>query len=266
MDFLNFSQQPEDQQDDMFNLTPSFSIFRQNVNDKNLYKICGTGFFINDKGVFITAGHVLRLNVDYFIGFTQKNKNIKLYKVHKKKEIYKEPYYNVDGSVKEEIRYFSKYQCGPEYIDVGMGQINTINNTPYYTLTKKRPKINDKIHTFGFFMPREYSNGVKLENDRIPYYSFKSLHVELEIKYPLAKARYPDIDALEDKRNYFNNCLLLDGESRPGLSGCPVLNKNGIVVGMILAGHSTSKKKVLIHLSKYIGKKAKKLNRGMLKL
>jgi len=37
-----------------------FAIIRQSENNPEKHKFCGTGFFINNSGILVTAGHVLR--------------------------------------------------------------------------------------------------------------------------------------------------------------------------------------------------------------
>nr|WP_288210437.1 trypsin-like peptidase domain-containing protein [uncultured Dysgonomonas sp.] len=247
-----------DQED--FELMPSFVIFKRNPDQTDKYFIIGNGFFINAEGLFVTAGHVFKNEGDFFIGFPENNKNIKLFPVIWKRKFYRNPYDYQEYHDKIK-RDSSKYQRGQEYKDVGIGLVKIIK-TPFLSLMNKRPKKGQSLRVDGYRRRTNQStDGVRLINHRIPCEYYIQEQFQYICKQRIGLIRYPcknDIIFKADKYNYYNNCMLLDGINKAGISGSPVLNKYGTVIGMIIGG-DTGEKKTLIILSKYINKISNKL-------
>lgn len=259
-DFENIFKKTVVTNQEDFDLKPSFVIFKRNIEHSDQYFIIGNGFFINAEGCFVTAGHVFKKEGDFFIGFPEENKNIKLFPVIWKAKLYRSPYdYNeYQNRVKREA---SKYQKGQEYKDIGVGQVD-INNTPFFVFMDKRPRKGDVLNVNGFRRKiGQPEAGISLVNNRISCEYYFEDRFEYICNKRIVLVRYPcknDKIFIGDKNNYYNNCMILDGTNKRGISGSPVLNKYGAIIGMVIGG-DTPENKTFIILSKYINKTSKRL-------
>lgn len=156
-------------------LKPSFAIFKRNPNQADKYLIVGNGFFVNSNGEFVTAGHVFKNEGEFFIGFPEENKNIKLFPIRWSAKIYRIPY-DYEEYNNNTYRNPLIYQKGQEYKDIGVGKVN-LSNTPYLELATRRPRRREELTVDGFrrnnSQPRD---GVLLINRRIPngYWFYES--------------------------------------------------------------------------------------------
>jgi Alphavirus core protein. len=248
-------------------MTKVFPILKANPNIQNTYIICGNGFFIDDYGTFITAGHVLRKLVDYYICLPDGN-NMDLIPITYKRYYHRENYYRTggghDSGLLRERRY---YQCGPEHKDVAIGKVD-LTDTEYLEFIKKRPSISDNL-TVNFFKPcRTYaSTGIALSNNQIPNYYIETESVNLQRRDNkiLSLVPYNDTDPriYDEHMNYYNNCIWTNGSTGRGVSGSPVLDDNGFVVGMVIGGVERSPLTYVL-LARYTKKTSNKLLKGII--
>jgi hypothetical protein len=242
-------------------MNPIFAIFKL-INDENHYTFLGNGFFIDDQGTFVSAGHVFKdREVTYFIGFPADH-DFELYPVTGHKIKYNKPY--TDREFGENVKRDRKiYQCGPEYKDVAVAK-TTLSNTPYLCFRRKRPYEYERLFAFYYKssencprLPNKQSC-FRLVNNKVPFSYLETIQEEFSIINRLESANIPYIRGRDDKYNLYNNCLIANIETHPGSSGSPILNQNDEVIGMIIKGDNVEKKTV-IHLSKYITKKVRRL-------
>lgn len=243
-----------------------FPIIGRIINSEHRYMILATGFFIDNNGHFITAGHTFRKNdssIDkYFICLPIKEKS-ELISILSYNWISRKVYGEIER--RDNIdRNRMKFQCGPEYTDVAIGKVQ-ISDSTYFSFQRKRPYewqslkspcYNRNIQTCPD--PRFVS-----EDDLID-----STFLEYSVKPFILKDRmqFARVYFMGDSYNYknidlFNNCIELEGEMVKGNSGAPVINEYDKVVGIILGGERFSP--TIVHLSKYLIKKTKVLKKNL---
>lgn len=125
--------------------TTKFCIFKKHSLNPDKYRFSGNGFFINNNGIFITAGHVFREKGEHYIGFYHESDDIELMPLdsNKCKSIHRK-IYNEENYLRNDIRLRQEFQCGPEHKDVAVGKIDT-KNTEFLNLIRKRPCEWDKL-------------------------------------------------------------------------------------------------------------------------
>jgi hypothetical protein len=243
-----------------------FAIIGQRSSDPSEYKMLGTGFFIDNKGNFLTAGHVFRdhqasIN-NFYICFPNADEKVKLIPIKKFKILSRKLY--LDNERLHQLpRPRKVYQCGPEYKDVAVGNVE-LQYTPFYQYRKKRPYEWEKLK-----MPCHNINLVLCSDkkfslvDNLLNSSFIEFHNrDLVIKERLSLARMPFLDdeMIFESIDKYNNCIEVYGEGVRGNSGAPVLLSNGKVIGIYVAGAKFNNLNA-VHLSRYVFKKARKLMR-----
>ena len=117
-----------------------FPIIFKIKKSEHRYMILATGFFIDNNGHFITAGHTFRKNnstIDkYFICLPFEEKS-ELIAISSYKWISRKIYGEIER--RDNIdRNRMKFQCGPEYTDVAIGKVQISDNT-YFSFQRKRP-------------------------------------------------------------------------------------------------------------------------------
>lgn len=239
-----------------------FPIIKDHPTIANSFIITGHGFFIDRNGTFITAGHVLRNPANYYICLPDGN-NMDLIPVTSKRYYYRENYFKRNGGFDNGLlRNRRYYQCGPEHKDVAIGRVD-LTNTEFLKFTKKRPSLSDNL-TVNYFRPnRVYaSTGVGLTNNQIPdfYIQADSVTLQKGTNDLLSLVPYNHTNPIifNDPNNYYNNCIWTNGTTGHGVSGCPVINNQGLVVGMVIGGVERQPF-TLVLLSRYILKTSKKL-------
>jgi len=123
-------------------MKPIFAIFKLNYDDS--YSFMGNGFFIDDNGTFVSAGHVFKDKGErYFIGFPG-DEDFLLYEVSVYTIKYRKPY-TFDDKFRKRRRNYKTYQKSPEYKDIAVGKTSLVN-TPFLRFRKERPDENDTLH------------------------------------------------------------------------------------------------------------------------
>ncbi len=246
----------------MNNCQVVFPIIGKLKNDPEKYMILATGFFIDNNGLFVTAGHTFRKNISsinqFFISLLDKDKS-ELFPIASFKWISREVY-GEDERRDKVIRDKRKYQCGPEFTDIAIGKVQ-LSETSYYELQKERPYEWQKLISpcynrnenacpeVTFSIPDNLIDSSFIEFSEKPF-KLKNRMQFARVYYMGEKYDYKNIDL-------FNNCIELEGDMVKGNSGAPVINENNKVIGIILGGERFSP--IIIHLSKYILKKIIKL-------
>ena len=259
-----------------------FAIVGKRNNEENHYKILGTGFFIDSKGAFITAGHIFRKNrnfiSEFFICFPNRYDEIPLIPIQKYRFISREIYSNkmrVERSRWEKSRngeeppqrFQIKHQNGPEYIDVATGICN-LEGTPHFNLKKKRPRAGASLQMpcYNKDITTCPNGAFYLRNNMVNSNKFQYSDVEIVVSKQTKPflARIPlEGDLFEYvTKDYYNNCLEVNADSVriKGNSGAPILNQYGLVVGMFL-GSVENGTSCTMHLSRYVGKVTRKLQK-----
>lgn len=237
-----------------------FSIFRKQSSNPDKFSFSGNGFFIDDNGTFITAGHVFREKGERYIGFYEENEDIELIPLDNKKcKTIHRKIYNDQNYLRNDIRFRSEFQCAPEHKDVAVGKID-IQNTEFLNLIRKRPYEWDKL-SVSFYCRDQTLTKIETEliNGKIPNSFVKIYDVNFTFKDArLNLAEVPYMVNSADKLNYYNNCMLLNGKTYKGASGSPIINQRGQVVGIVIGGDKYQSITTML-LSRYVIKKSKKL-------
>lgn len=236
--------------------------------DKHLF--LGTGFFIDSDGFFVTAGHVFRKNRNaisqFYICYPEEKGLVMLYEITDyrflSKQIYGEPerINNVD-------RNRSKYQCGREYFDVGVGKVD-IGKTDFYEFKKKRPYIWEKLEMPCFNRDIEEcpEREFLLVRGKVVSKYLESNLFPVDFRERLRLARIPYLSEEMEFENIdlYNNCIEVYSEANIGNSGAPILNGKGQVIGIYITGTSFNDLGA-VHLARYVGKKANVLKKRIIK-
>lgn len=241
-------------------MTTTFCIFRKQSSNPDKYIFSGNGFFIDNSGTFITAGHVFREIGERYIGFYEENEDIELIPIDtsKYRAIHRKIYNDLNYQRKD-IRYRSEFQCAPEHKDVAVGKLD-IQNTEFLNLTRKRPYEWDKLSVSFYCRDQNLTEkDTGLIDGKIPNSFVKNYHVDFTLRNGrLDLAEIPYLLNSADKQNFYNNCILLNGKTYRGASGSPIINQRGLVVGIIIGGDKFQSITTML-LSKYVIKKSKKL-------
>lgn len=228
--------------------------------------ILGTGFFIDSNGLFITAGHTFRKNINsvtqFFITFLEKEKS-ELIPIQSFKWISREIYGEIERRDHLE-RNRNKYQCGPEFSDIAVGKVN-VSETPFYSFQRKRPfewqKLMSPCYNRNLTTCPEKSFDIETNQIETSFLEYSEKQFKLKNRMQFARVYFMGENYHYKNIDLFNNCVELEGTMVKGNSGAPVLNDDTQVVGIILGGGNNSP--TIIHLSKYILKKLKILKKGL---
>jgi len=241
-----------------------FAIIRISDSNSEQYKFCGTGFFINDSGLFATAGHVLRnakvANTQPYICFPGSSSLLSIYPIVDF-NILTRRLYNEHERTNKLPRGRDEFQCGYEYKDVAVGKVE-LSETPFYEFELSRPRRFEKLKLYGYILNKELcpEKEFSLIRSKVNSRIISEDNKTLDIKSRLAMARIPYLSHNMKFENIdlYNNCLDVYGDVLHGNSGAPLVNKNGKVSGIFVAGNNIDKIGAM-HLSKYVSKKVQQL-------
>lgn len=238
-----------------------FPILRR-VNN-NIFKFVGTGFFINKRGRFVTAGHVFKIQGDYFIGIKNEDDDFDIYPVIHYTNLYKEDYYKRNGDYENglpRIRY--KHQYGPEWRDIGVG-VTTYNSKRIGTFKIKKPQNKTCVYV-EYFLRNDAlfpETGVEITNNILEGNKMTLIQKDIEIIKKYNAVDHPYLGSLvgTNNKDRYSNCLWGKENTHHGASGTPVINQTGHVIGIIIGGNPQPDNVSYILLSKYVQKRAMSL-------
>lgn len=209
-----------------------FAVIGKLEREPDKYMILGTGFFIDNDGFFVTAGHVFRDNRNaihkFYICFPKDNELVKVFEVTDYRFLSRRIYNDQDRHLGAP-RPRKTYQCGPEYFDVGVGKVN-IGITDFYEFKVKRPYVREKLRMPCFNRNKDECPEKKFSlntgNIDSRYIEFHEHQHKLKERLRLARIPYL-YDGMEFKNiDLYNNCIEVYGEGEKGNSGAPVLNED----------------------------------------
>jgi len=244
-----------------------FPIIGKLKSDTQKYIILATGFFIDNNGFFITAGHTFRKNINtietYYISIINNQNKNELLPILAFNWISKNIYGEIER--KDNVnRDRNNFQCGPEYMDVAVGKVK-IHNKYYFELLKKRPQEWHKLISLCYNRNKKTctESGFYLNSNFIysNYLEFNEKPLKLKNRMQFARVFFMGNTFQYENIDLFNNCVELEGDIVKGNSGAPVINENNKVIGIILGGEKFSP--IIVHLSRYVLKKAKRLKRSI---
>jgi hypothetical protein len=243
-----------------------FAIIGNLKREPEKYMLLGTGFFIDNNGYFVTAGHVFRKNRNYicqfYICFPNENEHVDLIEIENYK-FYSRKIYGDYERFKKEPRKRFDYQCGPEYFDVAVGKVN-IAETNFYEFKIKRPFSWNKLNMPCFNINKNTCPSKKMElvNGQTNSEFIEFHNHGLKVKERLALARIPFLyETMEFKNiDLYNNCIEVHGQGTKGNSGAPVLDENKKVIGIYISGTLFNDLRA-IHLARYVNKKSRRLRK-----
>jgi V8-like Glu-specific endopeptidase len=198
----------------------TFPILKQLENDH--WQLIGTGFFITNNGVFLTAKHVLRDVLD-----------------NSRKQTHPIAAFLFPTTGIYQIRPILKGFFNAEG-DVAAGIITNTSHeekkleNPFYGLSLTPMKVGGKIHTFAY--PETIHNGNEIV--------FHGNYYAGEVKEYLPEGR--------DKTMLPNSCYQTTMNIRGGASGGPVFNTHGVVIGINSTGFENNDSP-LSYISSIIG-------------
>jgi hypothetical protein len=223
-----------------------FSILYHDI-DKNMVIHTATGFLVANNGLFISVGHTFRKmeingivdKINFRAFFIASQELVKI----------------------KHLWYKSLNICeqrAPEYIDIAVG-ILELNNTSYLVLDRKRPHKGQKMTVCACLRNKPDKNyGSDFSHlqdlDKIVFHS-----EDMHVLYPDAlisnvKSHYEMNREVVPCNFFFNNCITLSDKLRSGASGCPIIDTNGLIKG-ILIGSPNGIEETNILLSKWCSKK-----------
>lgn len=212
-----------------------FSILHLKSDNVLMHK--GTGFVVNSKGLFLTAGHVINKYIDeldkLYAAFPNKEGSSKLFNIQK---LHHQYFYPLDAVTPDDI----KRKNLPKYEDLFIGRLLGYKDKEHFKIKIKRP-LQDEIITSKGYITGQQKDFSIVEN-KVDLKSLSLITQPSPIKirdFSIVSKRDSDYQAdplsIEAIKKY-NNCLTLRYPIRPGSSGGPVLDANNNVVGIILGG------------------------------
>ncbi|GHT30788.1 hypothetical protein AGMMS49574_11290 [Bacteroidia bacterium] len=231
----------------MFSMLNSvFSILYHDIN-KNIVIHTATGFLVANNGLFISVGHTFRnkeicnrVDIDNFRAFFT---------------------YDTQMLIKFKHIWYKSLniweQKRPEYIDIAVGLLD-LNSISYLVLDRRRPTIGQDLTLYACLNTKPINNygsdfsclqdldKIVLHSENMTVLQSDALISDLPSHYVMNREDVPP-------QFFYNNCITLSGKSRHGASGCPIIDKNGLVKG-VLIGSPTNVNEIDILLSKWCSK------------
>jgi V8-like Glu-specific endopeptidase len=212
-----------------------FSILH--LDSDNILKHKGTGFVVNSKGLFLTAGHVINKYIDeidkLYAAFPDKEESSKLFNIQK---LHHEYFYPLDATSPNDL----KRKKLPKYEDLFIGRLLGYKEKEHFKFRIKRPLQDEIITSKGYITGQQKE--LPIVEDKVDLKSLNLITQPSPIKYRdfsivSKKDRDYEIDSLSvEAIKKYNNCLMLRYPIRPGSSGGPVIDANNNVIGIILGG------------------------------
>lgn len=249
----------------LFNMYKIFPILR--IVNNNMYRFIGTGFFINKKGYFITAGHVFKNSGNYFIGIKNEDDDFDIYPVTNYLNLYKEDYYKQQGDYERGVeRSRDSHQYGPEWQDIGVGA-TTYTSKQTATFKIKKPQNKASVST-EYYIRNDVlfpEAGIEIINNRLEGNKMILIHKDIEIirKHNAVDHPYLGNSIGTNNQNKYSNCLWGKEDTNRGASGAAVVNQRRHVIGIIIGGNTRPDNVSYILLSKYVQKRAMRLLHNM---
>jgi hypothetical protein len=229
------------------------------LKSDNLLEHKGTGFVVNKKGLFISAGHVIIKYLEkldrLYISFPSKEEPSPLYKF---RILYYEHFNLTEADTPEEI----KRKNLPNREDLLIGRIFKYRDTTHFKLRRKRPLETEQLTAKGLITTgqKEFpiiNEMVDLRTlDLIPQPT-PIRRREFSIVSNIDEDYQKDISKVS-REKFYNNCMWLKNPIGFGSSGGPVIDSNNMVVGIISSGKSIVNCLNII-CSKYIRNKYKQI-------
>ncbi len=232
--------------------------------NNNQFEFIGSGFLINKNGLFISCGHNFRNyrnNKESYLCAVPSDENVAdlfpIRKLNFEYNIVTEP-----GEVLPENA--PKPQKAPVFRDVSVGNIEGEFNS-CFILNRKRPKATETIRPFGYRNPTKRNCNI-IESNKLDISHLTKINCEFGIKNRgfaiFSKLNYIFKLPFEEVPNIYkyNNAMMLNmPSSEPtidigsGMSGCPIIDQNDLVVGIFLGNKERFKLHYML-CSKYITK------------
>jgi serine protease Do len=205
------------------------------------FGVLGTGFFIDDTGHFLTAKHVIdALPPKMQFGYAG----------------------NVPNSGRKGLGFHSiKVLAGDNDKDLALGKIE-VDRLPPLKLAKEDAVIGESISLCGYPMPV-----IKPRSKVTDVNGRKVINLDLEIT-SVRQYWQPTIKLDEIKQgllyNKKFNSFITQHPALPGMSGGPIFNMNGQVIGLTSANYTRKVQRnpeIQIHVENGIGVNLEEINR-----
>lgn len=183
------------------------------------FKALGCGTFINSKGKFITAGHVLFKHA--------KEGNCYAWN----SELMKEPLLIKFLECRHEIDESKKR---PQYYDIGIGEV-AVEGNDFLEPIKYQPSRKELIRVAGIVPTNSLS---KLEFIDLELLDSAYFNNSYKVEYDIIR---------KENKNYVGGCTFLKREGvelNKGKSGAAILKSNDQLVGVLIGGHNEVGKKI----------------------
>ena len=213
----------------------------------------GSGFVVNRKGLFITAGHVLLHHLNEVhrirVGFPELENPSRLYKI----QIHYHEY--LDSSIQQRGAEKRSY-----HQDLAICRIISSEDHQSFKLRRRRPDEDEILLVKGFYNPERLSLPLQGNTSNLSLLSKEETSLRIKYRHFAVFSRTPSHYEINPtkipKDRIFSNCLTLRYSVHAGVSGCPVLDSENRVIGILLGGNQNLQYCNVL-CSKYIRKRYK---------
>lgn len=228
------------------------------------YKFLSSGFFLNDEGLFATAGHVFANSrcEDFYIG-VHEGEFYKLIPIDKKSYTYRRVYKDID--IINEIKKTKQvYNFGPTFKDFSIGKVN-MENTNAYHIKKKKPKIGESLISDYYERSHNCPERFTITDNQVPINYVTHIMEPLTVhRNENARIQFQGENFIYENCDLYNNCFEVKGHVKKGNSGGAVLNSTNEIVGMANGGSPIITDPKVITGGRFLRKIANKLKRKIL--